>query len=77
MHGTVVAGIVILAASWTRADAVASLVVVVLTLEAAWELLHVGQDEVLPGLGKRPHPRPDSRPWPARRGRCRAAEILT
>jgi cobalt-zinc-cadmium efflux system protein len=37
--GTVVAGIVILATGWTRADAVASLVVVALMLKAAWELL--------------------------------------
>jgi cobalt-zinc-cadmium efflux system protein len=37
--GTVVAGIVILATGWTRADAVASLVVVVLMLKAARELL--------------------------------------
>ena len=34
--GTVVAGIVILATGWTRADAVASLVVVPLMLHAAW-----------------------------------------
>jgi cobalt-zinc-cadmium efflux system protein len=37
--GTVVAGIVILVTGWTRADAVASLVVVALMLKAAWELL--------------------------------------
>jgi len=37
--GTVIAGIVILATGWTRADAIASLVVVVLMLRAAWELL--------------------------------------
>ena len=37
--GTVVAGIVILATGWTRADAVASLVVVALMLKAARELL--------------------------------------
>src|SRR5450756_2222280 len=37
--GTVIAGIVILAAGWARADAVASLVVVGLMLKAAWELL--------------------------------------
>jgi cobalt-zinc-cadmium efflux system protein len=37
--GTAVAGIVILATGWTRADAVASLIVVVLMLKAAWELL--------------------------------------
>jgi cobalt-zinc-cadmium efflux system protein len=37
--GTVIAGIVILTAGWTRADAVASLVVVALMLKAAWELL--------------------------------------
>jgi cobalt-zinc-cadmium efflux system protein len=37
--GTVIAGIVILATGWTRADAIASLVVVVLMLKAAWELL--------------------------------------
>ena len=37
--GTAIAGIVILVAGWTRADAVASLVVVALMLKAAWELL--------------------------------------
>lgn len=37
--GTVIAGILILVAGWTRADAVASLVVVALMLKAAWELL--------------------------------------
>jgi cobalt-zinc-cadmium efflux system protein len=37
--GTVIAGIVILATGWTRADAVASLAVVALMLKAAWELL--------------------------------------
>jgi cobalt-zinc-cadmium efflux system protein len=37
--GTVAAGIVILVTGWTRADAVASLVVVVLMLKAARELL--------------------------------------
>jgi cobalt-zinc-cadmium efflux system protein len=37
--GTLVAGVVILTAGWTRADAVASLLVVVLMLKAAWELL--------------------------------------
>jgi cobalt-zinc-cadmium efflux system protein len=37
--GTVIAGVVILATGWTRADAIASLVVVVLMLKAAWELL--------------------------------------
>jgi cobalt-zinc-cadmium efflux system protein len=37
--GTLVAGIVILATGWTRADAVASLLVVVLMLKAARELL--------------------------------------
>ncbi|MGH3282018.1 MAG: cation diffusion facilitator family transporter, partial [Trebonia sp.] len=37
--GTVIAGIVILAAGWTRADGVASLVVVALMLKAAWDLL--------------------------------------
>jgi cobalt-zinc-cadmium efflux system protein len=37
--GTMIAGIIILAAGWTRADAVASLVVVALMLKAAWELL--------------------------------------
>ena len=37
--GTVIAGIVILATGWTRADAVASLVVVILMLKAARELL--------------------------------------
>jgi cobalt-zinc-cadmium efflux system protein len=37
--GTVIAGIVILATGWTRADAIASLVVVVLMLKAAWDLL--------------------------------------
>ncbi|MGD0241614.1 MAG: cation diffusion facilitator family transporter [Streptosporangiaceae bacterium] len=37
--GTVAAGIVILTTGWTRADAVASLVVVVLMLKAARELL--------------------------------------
>jgi len=37
--GTVAAGIVILAAGWTRADAIASLIVVALMLKAAWELL--------------------------------------
>jgi cobalt-zinc-cadmium efflux system protein len=37
--GTVIAGIVILATGWTRADAIASLIVVGLMLKAAWELL--------------------------------------
>lgn len=37
--GTVAAGIVILATGWTRADAIASLIVVGLMLKAAWELL--------------------------------------
>lgn len=37
--GTVVAGVVILLTGWTRADAVASLVVVALMLHAAWGLL--------------------------------------
>jgi cobalt-zinc-cadmium efflux system protein len=37
--GTVIAGIVILATGWTRADAIASLIVVALMLKAAWELL--------------------------------------
>ena len=37
--GTVAAGIVILATGWTRADAIASLIVVALMLKAAWELL--------------------------------------
>ncbi|NNG40749.1 cation transporter [Flexivirga sp. ID2601S] len=37
--GTVIAGIVILVTGWTRADAVASLIVVALMLHAAWGLL--------------------------------------
>jgi cobalt-zinc-cadmium efflux system protein len=37
--GTVIAGIVILATGWTRADAIASLIVVALMLKAAWDLL--------------------------------------
>jgi cobalt-zinc-cadmium efflux system protein len=37
--GTVAAGVIILATGWTRADAIASLVVVGLMLKAAWELL--------------------------------------
>ena len=37
--GTVIAGLVIVATGWTRADAIASLVVVALMLKAAWELL--------------------------------------
>jgi cobalt-zinc-cadmium efflux system protein len=37
--GTVAAGIVILATGWTRADAIASLIVVALMLKAAWDLL--------------------------------------
>jgi cobalt-zinc-cadmium efflux system protein len=37
--GTVIAGVIILATGWTRADAIASLVVVGLMLKAAWELL--------------------------------------
>jgi len=37
--GTVAAGIVILVTGWTRADAIASLIVVALMLKAAWELL--------------------------------------
>jgi cobalt-zinc-cadmium efflux system protein len=37
--GTVIAGIVILVTGWTRADAVASLIVVALMLKAAWDLL--------------------------------------
>ena len=37
--GTVIAGIVILATGWTRADAIASLLVVVLMVKAATELL--------------------------------------
>jgi cobalt-zinc-cadmium efflux system protein len=37
--GTLIAGVVIVATGWTRADAVASLVVVALMLKAAWELL--------------------------------------
>jgi cobalt-zinc-cadmium efflux system protein len=37
--GTVIAGIIILATGFTRADAIASLTVVALMLKAAWELL--------------------------------------
>ena len=37
--GTVIAGIVIVATGLTRADAIASLVVVALMVKAAWELL--------------------------------------
>jgi cobalt-zinc-cadmium efflux system protein len=37
--GTVIAGIVIIVAGFTRADSIASLVVVCLMLKAAWELL--------------------------------------
>ena len=37
--GTAAAGIVILVSGWTRADAIASLIVVGLMLKAAWELL--------------------------------------
>ena len=37
--GTVIAGIIILATGFTRADAIASLIVVGLMLKAAWELL--------------------------------------
>jgi cobalt-zinc-cadmium efflux system protein len=37
--GTVIAGIVIVATGFTRADAIASLVVVALMVKAAWELL--------------------------------------
>lgn len=37
--GTVIAGVIILATGWTRADALASLVVVALMVKAAWELL--------------------------------------
>jgi cobalt-zinc-cadmium efflux system protein len=37
--GTVIAGVVILATGYTRADAIASLVVVALMAKAAWELL--------------------------------------
>jgi cobalt-zinc-cadmium efflux system protein len=37
--GTVVAGVIILVTGWTRADAIASLLVVALMLKAAWGLL--------------------------------------
>ena len=37
--GTVIAGIIVVTTGFTRADAVASLVVVILMLKAAWELL--------------------------------------
>ena len=37
--GTVIAGLIIVATGWTRADAIASLIVVALMLKAAWELL--------------------------------------
>jgi cobalt-zinc-cadmium efflux system protein len=37
--GTVIAGLIIVATGWTRADAIASLVVVALMLKASWELL--------------------------------------
>ena len=37
--GTLAAGIVILVTGWTRADAIASLIVVALMLKAAWDLL--------------------------------------
>jgi cobalt-zinc-cadmium efflux system protein len=37
--GTVIAGIIVLATGYTRADAIASLIVVALMLKAAWELL--------------------------------------
>ena len=37
--GTVIAGVIILATGWTRADAIASLVVIALMLKASWELL--------------------------------------
>ena len=37
--GTLIAGVVIVATGWTQADAIASLLVVVLMLKAAWELL--------------------------------------
>lgn len=37
--GTVIAGAVMLGTGWTRADAIASLVVAVLMVKAAWELL--------------------------------------
>ena len=37
--GTLIAGVIIVVTGWTRADAIASLVVVALMLKAAWELL--------------------------------------
>ncbi len=37
--GTVIAGLIIVAAGYTRADAIASLIVVALMLKASWELL--------------------------------------
>ena len=37
--GTLIAGVIIVTTGWTRADAIASLVVVGLMLKAAWELL--------------------------------------
>jgi len=38
--GTVIAGLIIVATGYARADAIASLIVVALMLKASWELLH-------------------------------------
>jgi cobalt-zinc-cadmium efflux system protein len=47
--GTAVAGLVVLTTGWSRADPVASLVVVVLVLRAAWSLLRESGRVLLEG----------------------------
>jgi cobalt-zinc-cadmium efflux system protein len=50
--GTLIAGIIIVATGFTRADAIASLIVVALMLKAAWELLRDSGRILLEGAPK-------------------------
>jgi cobalt-zinc-cadmium efflux system protein len=47
--GTAIAGVVVITTAWRRADSVASLLVVVLVLRAAWGLLHSSGRVLLEG----------------------------
>ena len=74
--GTVIAGIVIVATGFTRADAIASLVVVALMLKAAWELLRASGRILLEAAPEgmdldqvRAHLAGPARPRPARPAR--------
>ena len=73
--GTVIAGIVIVTTGFTRADAIASLVVVALMVKAAWELLRDSGRVLLEAAPEDIDL--ETGPRPPRRGRARARACTT